>query len=289
MSGALVGLLAGVGVLLVLLARRPPGAPAAAPTPRVTRVELRRRMLAEAGLRGVSPARLRGLQALAATAAFLVVLLVSGTVTIAGCFAAFGYATPSVMVRRLRDRRRADLRELWPDVVDNLASAVRAGMPLPEALGQLGTRGPEPLRPPFTRFAADYRTSGRFAECLDRLKDALADPVGDRICEALRMAREVGGSDLGRLLRTLSAFLREDVRTRAELETRQGWTVNAARLAVAAPWLVLLLLATQRQTLAAYDTPRGSLVLLVGGGTCVLAYRVMLRIGRLPEERRVLR
>ena len=53
------------------------------------------------------------------------------------------------------------------------------------------------------------------------------------------MAREVGGTDLGRLLRTLSAFLREDARTRAELETRQGWTVNAARLAVAAPWIVL--------------------------------------------------
>ena len=30
-------------------------------------------------------------------------------------------------------------------------------------------------------------------------------------------------------------------RTRAELESRQAWTVNGARLAVAAPWLVLLL------------------------------------------------
>jgi tight adherence protein B len=45
----------------------------------------------------------------------------------------------------------------------------------------------------------------------------------------VRMAREVGGSDLGRLLRTLSSFLREDARTRAELETRQGWTVKTVR------------------------------------------------------------
>ena len=92
---------------------------------------------------------------------------------------------------------------------------------------------------PFVRFGEDYRATGRFDECLDRLKAGLADPVGDRIVESLRMAREVGGSDLGQLLRTLSAFLREDARTRAELETRQGWTVNAARLAVAAPWIVL--------------------------------------------------
>ena len=31
------------------------------------------------------------------------------------------------------------------------------------------------------------------------------------------------------------------------------------------------------------------LILLVGGGVSLLAYRVMLRIARLPSERRVLR
>ena len=73
----------------------------------------------------------------------------------------------------------------------------------------------------------------------------------------MRVAREVGGSDLGTVLRTLSELLRADARTRAELETRQGWVVNAARLAVAAPWLVLLLLGTQSATLRAYDTAGG--------------------------------
>jgi len=150
-------------------------------------------------------------------------------------------------------------------------------------------RGPELLRSPFRRFGEDYRATGRFAESLDRLKADLADPVGDRVVEALRMAREVGGTDLGRLLRTLSTFLREDARTRAELETRQGWTVNAARLALAAPWVLLLLLSTQPSAVAAYAEPVGALVLLAGGGVSLLAYRVMLRIARLPVERRVLR
>src|SRR5205807_1332890 len=81
----------------------------------------------------------------------------------------------------LAGKRRADLREVWPEVVDNLASAVRAGLSLPEALAALATRGPEVLRPPFARFAADHRSSGRFGPCLDRLKVDLADPVGDRI------------------------------------------------------------------------------------------------------------
>ncbi len=103
------------------------------------------------------------------------------------------------------------------------------------------------------------------------------------------MAREVGGTDLGRLLRTLSAFLREDARTRAELETRQGWTVNAARLALAAPWVLLLLLSTRPSAVEAYNTTAGATVLLVGGGVSIVAYRVMIRIARLPTERRVLR
>jgi tight adherence protein B len=105
--------------------------------------------------------------------------------------------------------------------------------------------------------------------------------------ETLRVAREVGGSDLGRVLRTLSSFLREDARARAELETRQGWVVQAARLAIAAPWVVLLL-ATQSTTLAAYDSAMGTAVLAGGGAVCLVAYRLMMRIGRLPEDVRVL-
>jgi tight adherence protein B len=237
----------------------------------------------------VGPAQLAGAQVLCALIAFVLVLAMTKTVTVAGAFAVFGFFLPVIIVRRLRRRRQGALRELWPEAIDNLASAVRAGMSLPEGLSALAVRGPAELRPPFARFASAYRASGRFGDCLDALKDDLADPVGDRVCETMRVAREVGGSDLGTVLRTLSELLRADARTRAELETRQGWVINAARLAVAAPWAVLLLLGTQSETLQAYDSPGGSLLLAIGGGVCVVAYRLMLRIGRLPEERRVLR
>jgi tight adherence protein B len=284
LQGALLGLLLGVGLLLVW--RSGPRAPQRGRGPRGT--SRRQQQLAAAGLTGINGAQLVALQAGLGLLVLVVVLLTTGTVTVSVLFGVFGAALPAVQVRRLAVRRRADLREVWPEVVDNLASAVRAGLSLPEALSALSTRGPEALRPPFARFAADYRSSGRFGTCLDRLKDDLADPVGDRIVETLRVAREVGGSDLGRVLRTLAGFLREDARARAELETRQGWVVQAARLAVAAPWVVLLLLATQSTTLDAYDSPVGSALLLGGAAVCLVAYRLMLRIGRLPHDVRVL-
>jgi tight adherence protein B len=144
------------------------------------------------------------------------------------------------------------------------------------------------LRPAFETFALDYQVTGRFGECLDRLKARLADPVGDRVVEGLRIAREVGGGELGRLLRNLSGYLRDEARTRSELESRQAWTVNGARLAVAAPWLVLLMMSFQPTVIRRYASPAGTVVLLVAAGTCIVAYRLMMRIGRLPRERRIL-
>lgn len=204
-------------------------------------------------------------------------------------FASMAAALPVAYVRARARARRSRLREVWPDAVDHISSGVRAGLSLPEALIQLGERGPEELREAFLSFGHDYRASGRFTEALDRLKERLADPVADRLVEALRLAREVGGSDLGRVLRTLSTFLREDARSRAELEARQSWTVNAARLAMVAPWVVLLLLATRGTALHAYREPTGVVILAVGAVLSVVAYQVMVRIGRLPDEQRVLR
>ena len=65
--------------------------------------------------------------------------------------------------------------------------------------------------------------------------------------------------------------------------------MNAAKLAVAAPWLVLLLLSTRPESVQAYATPTGALVLLVGALVTALAYWLMLRLGRLAEDERVLR
>lgn len=282
--GVVVGLAFGVGLLLVGSAFVLPRQDAPAP-PRANRV---RRSLDAAGMSGVRVGSFVSLCAAAGVAAFMLVLLVSGTPPVALAFAAIaGYLPTTVVAGRAR-RRQRELAEVWPEAVDNLASGVRAGLALPDALVGLAVRGPEPLREAFSAFADDYQTTGRFADCMDRLKERLADPVGDRVVEALRVAREVGGGDLGRLLRTLSAYLRDDLRTRAELEARQAWAVSGARLAVAAPWVVLLFLSFQREVIGRYASVAGVVVLAGGALACVVAYRLMLRIGRLPQERRVL-
>jgi tight adherence protein B len=282
--GALVGLGLGVGLLLVWSAFALPRAPRVS-TPTSTALG---RLLGRAGLGDVTSASVVSLCAVLFAVAFAVVQAVSRTMPVAVVFATMAAYLPIAVLRQRAARRLRDFAEVWPEAVDNLASAVRAGLSLPDAVAALGTTGPEALRHDFAQFALDYQVTGRFGECLDRLKDRLADPVGDRVIEGLRLAREVGGGDLGRLLRNLSGFLRDDARTRSELESRQTWTVNGARLAVAAPWIVLLLLCFQRDVIGRYASTAGVVVLAGGALLCLVAYRLMVRIGRLPVERRIL-
>nr|WP_194956636.1 type II secretion system F family protein [Aeromicrobium phoceense] len=280
----MIGLVFGIGVLLIVDSRHPRQSRAARPVrpPRLAG------LLQRAGMPDVAPlALVLGSLVLAVVAALVAFTLTA--VPVVGLLAGIaGGWLPFALIRSRAGRRQREHAEAWPDAVDHLASAVRAGLSLPEALIQLGERGPEQLREPFSQFGRDYTSTGRFAESLDRLKERLADPIGDRVVEALRIAREVGGGDLGRLLRSLSGFLRDDLRTRGELESRQSWTIGAARLAVAAPWLVLLMMSLQRDVIARFATPSGVVLLVAGAPTCLVAYRLMLRLGRLPTEQRIL-
>jgi len=197
-----------------------------------------------------------------------------------------GVVLPGLVVTwRARARRRAN-RTVWPDVVDHLVSALRSGLALPDSVSSLASSGPAEMRTAFAQFEREYRATGNFSYCLDELKAGLADPVADRILETLRMARQVGGSDVTLILRNLSAWLRQDAAIRSEIEARQSWVVNAARLGVAAPWIILALLASRPEAAFAYNTPSGVGVIVGGLVVSVIAYRLMIALGRLPEEQR---
>lgn len=287
MSGAVplavgLGLTLGAGVLLI-------AAPALWP-PRVVVAALQpsrlRDRLTQAGLPRVSPATVAAVCAAAGAAAGASVHAVLGIGALSVAAALVAGAAPLAAIAHRARLRRATTRAAWPDVVDQLVSAVRSGVPLPDALAALAVTGPEATRSAFAEFAREFRMTAHFGVALDHLKRLLADPVGDRILETLRMAREVGGSELVSVLRGLAAHLRQEAAIRSEVAARQSWVVNAARLGVAAPWLVLLLLATRPEAARAYNSPAGAALVVGGLLVSVVAYRVMVRIGRLPEEPR---
>jgi len=208
---------------------------------------------------------------------------VAALAPIAGVVAA---SVPVFVLRARAAARRRALRAVWPDVVDHLLSGVRAGLSLPQAVAALADAAPEAVRPAFLAFRRDYLRTAQFGACLDTLKATLADPVADRIVETVRMAREVGGTELPTVLRSLSQYLRADAAVRSEVDARQSWVRTAARLGVVAPWIVLLMLGTRPEAAAAYNTPGGAVLVAGGLAATLVAYRLMIALGRLPEEGR---
>ncbi|HYI44849.1 MAG TPA: type II secretion system F family protein [Actinomycetota bacterium] len=218
---------------------------------------------------------------------FLVVAGFTSAAVPAIVLATAASVAPIAMLRSRRASRREVFREQWPDAIATLIAGVRAGISLPEVCCSLSQRGPGDLRPGFSGLAATYRATGSFEAGLAKLRDTMADPVADRICVALGVAHDVGGNDLVRVLRTLSEFVREDLRVRKEIRARWSWTVSAARVAAASPWIVLLIMSLRPEAAAAYATGSGSMVILGGAVATVTGYRLMLRAARLPDDDRL--
>ena len=279
----LVGAMLAAGVLLCLSPWMWPPRPDAAPAVRRGRLA---RLIEEAGLDGVSPRTVVvvgiAFGLIAASAAWLV----TGILVLALLAGVAGAVTPLAYLRGRRLRLLRLRRQLWPDVCDLLIASIRVGLSLPDAVASLAESAPSMVRPAFAVFARDLRASGRFETSLDRLKSTLADPIADRIAETLRMARQVGGTELIGVLRALSSSVRADAALRGEVEARQSWIRGAAVLGAVAPWVILGLLVMRPEGAEAYGTPEGVVVICVGAAVSVVAFHIMVRIGRLPEPRR---
>jgi tight adherence protein B len=222
--------------------------------------------------------------------------LITGLLIAIGIILAWGAIREPMKLRKFKKTGNQKLlvktkkvpAELWPDVVDDLASAIRAGLSLPQAVIELCNSGPEQLRSAFELCRDQYQATGDFNAGLSLVARNLEDPQADKFVASLQIAHEVGGADLGVLLRTLSEVMREELVLRGEIIARQSWTVNGAKLAVAAPWVTALVLSTRDTAASVYMSASGIRMLAICAFVSVLAYVAMIKIAELPGEKRLL-
>ncbi len=189
--------------------------------------------------------------------------------------AAAAAATPTVVLRGRSQRQAEARRASWPDAIDVVRAGVRAGAPLGQSVADAAQRVPDPLAPAFGRGAADLAMGRPTRVAVTALA---VDPVGRRVSAVLQVADEVGSSDVGVVLDTLSSFLRADTAQRREVAARHSWNVAAARLAVCAPWLTVAALAVQPDGRAAYSTVTGTVLLSAVAVITAAAYWIMSRV-----------
>lgn len=197
-------------------------------------------------------------------------------------------AIPQVVIRRKRQRQITQIRDAWPYVVDALASSVRAGVPIAAALAECEQVAPRPLGRPLTQLTADIRTTGLVDASLRFMAADLDDEVSRRVILSLRTIHDLGGSRAAVMLTQLAAGLREQSRLLGEIEARRSWLRATAAIAVAAPWVTVLALASRTDTMRAYSSGPGTMLLLGAGLACLVGYVWMRRLGALPSEPRVI-
>lgn len=218
---------------------------------------------------------------------FVVATVITSSPSIGIPFALITTTIPIVIIRRRVEIERALLQNLWPEILDHVISGLQSGLSLAETLVALGTRGPVKTRSIFLLFSEKLRGGNDFGQALNELKQAFNDGTADQVCEVLEFARVSGSRDTSLTLRTLSNFIRRDLALRAEISAKHSWVKNSAALAAVAPWILLLLLATQENTLRAYTTGAGLTILIIGALLTVVAYFWMEKVGKLSETPRI--
>lgn len=178
------------------------------------------------------------------------------------------------------------VEEAWPEALDHINSAIHSGVPFSQALANLGERGPEALSPIFQMYKMHLKSRGSLEEALKMLCLSTQDPILKRLTQTILIVRQVGGVQVGTVLRTFTTFLRSDLTAKKEIEMRHGWIKNTAAVAAAAPWILLIFLTFQPQTRMAYNSATGVVVVITGCLVTLGAYLWMNRAARQTDWQR---
>jgi len=157
--------------------------------------------LAQTGLADVRVGEFAAVMAVLLLGGAVVAFAVFGGVLPAFIAGAFATSFPVASYRSRRERRRSDAREAWPRMIDEMRLLTGSlGRSVPQALFEVGRRGPEDMQAAFARAQREWMLSTDFSRTINVVKHSLADPTADATCETLQVAHEVGGSDLDRRL-----------------------------------------------------------------------------------------
>lgn len=125
-----------------------------------------------------------------------------------GVGAAFGLVLPPVALRFLAKRRALAFERILPDVLTLVATSLRSGFGLPQALDAVSRDAAEPAAKEFSRALAETRIGTEIPEALERMAERMDSTAMHWTVMAIRIQRDVGGN-LADTLRTTAATLRE--------------------------------------------------------------------------------
>lgn len=246
--------------------------------------------LAQAGLADVDPRQFAAVVVALFALGFLLVFMLFGATVPAIVGGAFAASLPVASYRARRGRRRAHAAEALPRLIEEIRLQTGSlGRSVPQALFEVGRRGPVDMRDAFEAAEREWLLATDFNRTVGVLKDRLADPSADATLETLLVAHEVGGTDLDRRLAALVDDRTRDLQGRKDARAKQAGVRFARRFVLAVPIGMALAGLSIGSGRDAYRTAIGQAAVIAGIAVVVACWLWSGRLMRLPEEERVFR
>ena len=240
-------------------------------------IEILKARMAQAQLEW-SVGRVTALMLFCGTAAGLLLLRIvpawgalAGAIGVA--FLPYGY------ILRAREKRFRAFRDAFPDVLDSMARALRAGYPLPAAVDMVASDSPEPVASELKKASAEANLGMGWSRALENLARRIPILEVNIFISAVVLHSRTGGK-LGEVLTGVAENMREAISLQGEVRALAahgkltGVILTILPLGIAA----MMMIFSPGYMMTLYNHPYGKTLIASAIGCLVLAQLVIRKI-----------
>jgi tight adherence protein B len=212
----------------------------------------------------------------------LIAFIAGGNILFAWAGAVLGFFVPYAYASHMRTKRFAKFEESFPEAIDTLARAVRAGHAFTTALEMIASEVSEPVAGEFRQLYEEQKFGLPVRDALLNLADRVPLVDVKFFVTAVMLQRETGGN-LAEILDNLSYVIRErfKILRQVRVHTAQGRLTMMLLMALPPTVVVVMLILNKGFIQPLFTDPLGH-ALIVGGITLqTLGYFVIRRIIRI--------
>lgn len=195
----------------------------------------------------------------------------------AGVGAVLGLLLPPFALRFLAGRRARAFERQLPDVLMLVATSLKSGFGLPQALDAVARDTAEPAAKEFSRSLAETRIGTDITDALERMGDRMDSQSMHWTVMSIRIQRDVGGN-LADTLRTTAATLRERESIARQVRTLSAEGRLSAYVLIGLPiFLFLYLVKTNYDYVSLLWTTQIGLFMTGGGIVAMIMGVIWMR------------
>jgi tight adherence protein B len=247
-------------------------------SPRVSAIQ---KMLAQTGL-NIRAGNFLGLCALTGIAAAVAAFFLSKRAEVAWVAVLVGVLLPYSYVSFRRNKRFQKFEELFPEAIDTLARAVRAGHAFTTALEMITNEVAEPIAGEFRQLFEEQKFGMPVRDALMNLTERMPLVDVKFFVTAVMLQRETGGN-LAEILDNLSYVIRErfKIQRQVRVYTAQGRLTMALLMGMPPVIVTVMLVMNPTFIRPLFADPIGHTLLVAGITLQTVGYFVIRRIIRI--------